>query len=61
MIPNSIYKYYKHTTRGPRGPWNAHLRQKIFKSSLFSLLYVQQTTLGGLNLKVLKFKSNVCK
>jgi len=31
-------------TRGPRGPWNAHLRQKIFKSSLFSLLYVQQAT-----------------
>jgi len=51
------------STRGPRGPWNAHLRQKIFKSSLFSLLYVQQATLGGLNLKaiVLKFKSNVCK
>jgi len=50
-------------TRGPRGPWNAHLRQKIFKSSLFSLLYVQQAKLGGLNLKaiVLKFKSNVCK
>jgi len=50
-------------TRGPRGPWNAHLRQKIFKSSLFSLLYVQQATRGGLNLKaiVLKFKSNVCK
>ena len=40
-------------TRGPRGPWNAHLRQKIFKSSLFSLLYVQQATLGGLNLKAI--------
>jgi len=26
--------------------WNAHLRQKIFKSSLFSLLHVQQTTPG---------------
>ena len=50
-------------TRGPRGPWNAHLRQKIFISSLFSLLYVQQATLGCLNLEaiVLKFKSNVCK
>jgi len=33
-------------TRGPRGPWNAHLRQKIFKSSLFSLLFVQQVTPG---------------
>ena len=34
-------------TRGPRGPWNAHLRVKIFKSSLFSLLYIQQATPGG--------------
>ena len=25
---------------------NAHLRQKIFRSSLFSLLYVQQATPG---------------
>jgi len=33
-------------SRGPRGPWNAHLRQKIFKSSLFSSLYVQQATHG---------------
>jgi len=24
--------------------WNAHLRVKIFKSSLFSLLYIQQAT-----------------
>ena len=56
-----LYNYWK--TRGPRGPWNAHLRQKIFKSSIFSLLYVQQATLGYLNLTaiVLKFKSNVCK
>jgi len=29
-----------------RGPWNAHLRQKVFKSSLFSLLYVQQAIPG---------------
>ena len=34
-------------TRGPRGPWNAHLRVKIFKSFLFSLLYIQQATPGG--------------
>ena len=34
-------------TRGPRGPWNAHLRVNIFKSSLFSLLYIQQATPGG--------------
>ena len=37
-------KLFKITTRGPRG--NAHLRQKIFKSSLFVLLYVQQATSG---------------
>jgi len=53
----------KELTKGPGGPWKAHLRQKILKSYLFSLLYVQQATMGGLNLEaiVLKFKSNVCK
>ena len=51
-IQNYIYfRYQVIITRGPRGPWNAHLRVKIFKSSLFSLLYIQQATPGGLNLK----------
>jgi len=43
----------KQTTRGPRGPWNAHLRVKIFKSSLFSLLYIQQATPGGCKSEVM--------
>jgi len=49
-INDNIVKSKQHT-RGPRGPWNAHLRVKIFKISLFSLLYIQQATPGGLNLK----------
>ena len=40
-------------TRGPRGPWNAHLRVKIFKSSPFSLLYIQQATPGGCKSEVM--------
>jgi len=32
---NFYDKVSEKETRGPRGPWNAHLRQKIFKSSLF--------------------------
>jgi len=47
---------FKLKTRGPRGPWNAHLRQKIFKSSLFSLLYVQQVTLGWFKSEGYSFK-----
>jgi len=45
-------RHCSHNTRGPRGPWNAHLRVKIFKSSLFSLLYIKQATPGGVNLKL---------
>jgi len=50
-------------TRGPRGPWNAHLRQNIFKSSFFYCFIYKRRHLGGLNLKAIvsKFKSNVCK
>ena len=43
-------------TRGPSGPWNAHMRQKILKSSLFSLLYVQQATPGRCKSEGLSFK-----
>jgi len=48
-------------TRGPRGPWNAHLRVKVFKSSLFSLLYIQQATPGGCKTEVMfkKFFSKI--
>jgi len=49
-----------HKTRGPRGPWNAHLRVKIFKSSLFSLLYIQQATPGGSKSEVM-FKKEFSK
>ena len=45
-------------TRGPRGPWNAHLRQKILKSSLFSLLYVQQATPGRSKSEGYSLKNN---
>jgi len=44
-------------TRGPRGTWNAHLRQKIFKSSLFSLLYVEQVTPGRSKSEGYSFKN----
>ena len=47
-------------TRGPRGPWNAHLRVKIFKSNLFSLLYIQQATPGGSKSEVM-FKKEFSK
>ena len=47
-------------TRGPRGPWNAHLRKKIFKSSLFSLLYIQQATPWGSKSEVM-FKKEFSK
>ena len=47
-------------TRGPRGPWNAHLRVKIFKISLFSLLYIQQATPGGSKSEVM-FKKEFSK
>ena len=33
-------------TRGPRGPWNAHLRVKIFKSFLFHCLIYNRQHLG---------------
>ena len=46
-------------TRGPRGPWNAHLRQKIFIRSFFHCFMYNMWHLGGLKLKaiVLKCKS----
>jgi len=35
-------------TRGPRGPWNAHLRVKIFKSFIFFIaLYTTGDTWGS--------------
>jgi len=46
----------QYETRGPRWPWNAHLRQKTFKSSLFSLLYVQQATPGRSKSERYRFK-----
>jgi len=48
---------------GPEGPGMLTWDRRFLKVPFFSLLYVQQATLGGLNLKaiVLKFKSNVCK
>ena len=39
------------TTRGPRGPWNAHLRLKIFKSTLFHCFIYNRQHLVGLFLK----------
>jgi len=50
-------------TRGPRGPWNAHLRQKIFKFSFFHCFKYNRQHLGGLNLNAIvqKCKSNICK
>ena len=33
-------------TRGPRGPWNAHLKVKIFKSSLFHCFIYNRQHLG---------------
>ena len=35
------------TTRGPRGPWNAHLRLRVFKSTLFIALYTTGDTWGS--------------
>ena len=54
-------KYIIRLTRGPRGPWNAHLR---LKSSLCSSLYVQQVTTGRSKSEGLSFTSihnNFCK
>ena len=44
------------STRMPNGPWNANLRQKIFKSSHFSLLYVQKATPGRSKFEGYSFK-----
>jgi len=46
-------------TRGPRGLWNAHLRQKIFISSFIHRFMYNRQHLEGLNLKAkaLKCKS----
>jgi len=51
------------STRGPRGPWNAHLRQKIFKFPFFYCFKYNRQHLGGLNLNAIvqKCKSNICK
>jgi len=53
------YRLFINETRGTRGPWNTNLRQNIFMSSLFSLLYVQHATHGrskyeGYSLKKVK-------
>ena len=37
---------YNIKTRGPRGPWNAHLRVKILKSSLFHCIIYNRRHLG---------------
>ena len=42
-IKKSFYPHHKEEpdtkeTRGPRGPWNAHLRQKVFKFPFFIAL-----------------------
>jgi len=57
-----LYSLYslsvKHIIILTRGPWNAHLRQMIFKSSsLFSSLYVQQVTTGRSKSEGLSFAS----
>ena len=46
-----VFKPKDMQTRGPRGPCNAHLRQKIFKSSLFHRFMYNRRNLEGLNMK----------
>jgi len=55
-IINTDVMAKQHTTRGPRGPWNAHPRQTILKSTFFHRFMYNKRHLGGLNLKAKALK-----